>query len=218
MVKESTREYWEKKAKRRSQHLIREGELFTNYWVLRYLQNLKYLPYSKRILDIGCGDAKYFIKLIDKFEEFCGIELSKVHFISAKKIFPNADYIVANGSKLPFKDKSFDVIISFGAFEHDNIDLIFGECYRVLKGNGVLLFSVPNYVSFFFPYCYIFHTIRGDDRIAAIGHHYTKKELIIKLRKKDLGRSKLLILFTHVQFLLWDGSQDLLGKWERSHR
>ena len=179
-----TKEYWGAEAKKRVLHSA-EGELFEGYWTKRYLKNLKYLPKGERILDIGCGDAKYFIKLTDKFNEFYGVELSSVHFESAKNVFPAGNYVVADGGELPFQDSSFDTITSFGAFEHnEDIDSIFKECYRVLKEDGVLLFSVPNYVSPYFPYCYISHTIRGHDRIAAIGHYYTKRELLSKLKEQ----------------------------------
>ena len=188
-----TREHWEEEAGRRLQSLARGEELFASYWTKRYLENLKHLPEGERILDIGCGDAKYFIKLTDKFNEFYGVELSKVHFESAKDVFPEASYIVAGGSKLPFQDSSFETIISFGAFEHNkDIDSIFKECYRVLKENGVLLFSVPNYVSPYFPCCYISHAMKGHDRIAAIGHHYTKKQLISTLKEQGFQEIEML--------------------------
>jgi len=187
-----TKEYWKEEARRRLQSLAREEELFAGYWTKRYLENLKYLPEGERILDIGCGDAKYFIKLTDKFNEFYGVELSSVHFESAKNVFPAGNYVVADGGELPFQDSFFGVIVSFGAFEHnEDIDSIFKECYRVLKEEGVLLFSVPNYVSPYFPYCYISHTIRGHDRIAAIGHYYTKRELISKLKEQRFSKIKI---------------------------
>lgn len=130
--------------------------------------------------------------MTDKFEEFYGIELGKIHFESAINVFLNTNYIVADGSKLPFQDNSFDAVVSFGAFEHnEDIDSIFEACYRVLKDDGVLLFSVPNYVSPYFPYCYISHTLRGHDRIAAIGHYYTKRELLSKLKEQRFSKIEI---------------------------
>ena len=186
------KEYWEEESKRRMEHLARE-ELFEGYGTKRYLKNLKYLNKGERILDIGCGDAKYFIKLTDRFNEFCGIELSKSHFESAKIVFPAANYIVANGNRLPFHDSSFDTVISFGAFEHnEDIDSIFKECYRVLDKNGVLLFSVPNYLSPWFPYVYIFHcVIKKHNRISVIGHHYSRKQLKTKLQRAGFKNAKI---------------------------
>lgn len=181
----STREYWETGAKKRVLYSARE-DLFEDYSTKRYLKNLKYLNRGRRILDIGCGDAKYFIKLTDRFNDFYGVELSNVHFESAKNVFLTANYIVADGNELPFQDSSFDAIISFGAFEHnEDIGSIFKECNRVLNKNGVLLFSVPNYISPHFPYVYIHHcVIKKHDRIAAVGHYYTKKQLALKLQEQ----------------------------------
>ncbi|MCZ7393813.1 MAG: class I SAM-dependent methyltransferase, partial [Candidatus Methanoperedens sp.] len=188
-----TKEYWEVEARRRLPSLAKGEKLFASYWTKRYLKQLKYLPEAKRILDIGCGDAKYFIKLTDKFNEFYGVELSNAHFESARKIFPEANYTVASGCKLPFQDSSFEAIISFGAFEHnDNIDSIFKDCYRVLKEDGILLFSVPNYFCPYFPYCYISHAIKKQDRIAAIGHYYTKKQLTSTLKERGFKKIEML--------------------------
>jgi SAM-dependent methyltransferase len=188
----TTKEYWGAEAKKRVLHSA-EGELFEGYWTKRYLKNLKYLKEGERILDIGCGDAKYFIKLTGRFKEFYGVELSNVHFESAKNVFPAGNYIVADGGKLPFRDSSFDTIISFGAFEHnENIDLIFKECYRGLDKNGVLLFSVPNYVSLWFPYLYMYHcVIKKHNRISAIGHHYSRKQLKTKLQRAGFKNVKI---------------------------
>jgi ubiquinone/menaquinone biosynthesis C-methylase UbiE len=187
----NTKEYWE--AERKKVLHLAEEDLFADYWTKRYLENLKYLNRGRRILDIGCGNAKYFIKLTDKFKEFYGVELSEIHFETAKKLFPSGNYIVADANKLPFENCFFDAVISFGAFEHnEDIDSIFKECYRVLDKNGVLLFSVPNYFSLYFPYCSIFHTLRGHDRTAAIGHYYTKKELISKLKEQSFSKIEII--------------------------
>lgn len=182
--KMNVKNYWEEYSKKTS---IQGKEwLFKNYGVIRYIENLyKYVKNGERILDIGCGNAKYFLKLENKFKEFFGVELSNVHFKAAKKIFPKGKYIVADANKLPFPENYFDTIISFGAFEHNNdIDAIFKECYRTLNKNGTLLFSVPNYVSTLFPYTYIHNCLmKRSNRIIAIGHYYTKRELSTKLQK-----------------------------------
>lgn len=178
-----TKEYWEAQARK---SVAPEAEnLFGDYWTRRYLQNFKYLGQGRRILDIGCGNARYFVKLADRFEEFYGVELSSVHFDLAKRFFPEGNYVVADAGKLAFRDSCFDVIISFGAFEHNqDIDTIFRECCRVLDKDGILLFSVPNYISPWFPWVYIAHTfLEKHDRVAAIGHHYGKNNLRRKLER-----------------------------------
>lgn len=182
MSLKETKNYWENEAVKRINDS--NEDLFDDYWTKRYIDNLKYLKPGNRILDIGCGDAKYFIKLKNKYNEFYGIELSEIHFETAKKLFPSGNYAVADANELPFENCFFDTIISFGAFEHnEDITDIFKECYRVLNKEGILLFSVPNYYSTYFPYLYIYNRLKGYDMNASIGHNYPMNHLKLNLEK-----------------------------------
>lgn len=50
-----------------------------------------------------------------------------------------------NAERLPYKDSSFNTIITFASIHHiKNIDNFFSECYRVLKPNGLLYAMEPN--------------------------------------------------------------------------
>jgi len=52
-----------------------------------------------------------------------------------------------NISKLSFDNKSFDFVLSFDCFEHlPDIESAFAECYRVLRADGRLIFSVPFHI------------------------------------------------------------------------
>jgi hypothetical protein len=49
-----------------------------------------------------------------------------------------------NATNLSFRDKSFDLIVSNDVFEHvPDISKALQECFRVLKDNGKLIFTVP---------------------------------------------------------------------------
>lgn len=165
--------------------------LFKDYWTKRYLAQLKYLKSGERILDIGCGNAKYFVKLKGKFRELYGLDLTEVPFQTARKMFPSGNYVVGDEVRLPFADDSFDAIISWGAFEHnDYIDLTFRECHRVLAPNGMLLFSVPNYFSPACPYIciYRYRDIKKYGIVAVRGHHYSKQFLRTELEKAGFSQ------------------------------
>ena len=57
----------------------------------------------------------------------------------------NIHFINADGMYLPIKNETIDVIICSQVYEHVKDDLILAdEMYRVLKSNGVILFSGPN--------------------------------------------------------------------------
>ncbi len=60
----------------------------------------------------------------------------------------NDDLVVekkqADACALPYPDGFFDLVLSFDVFEHiENDQQAAGECFRVLKNDGFLLFSVP---------------------------------------------------------------------------
>jgi ubiquinone/menaquinone biosynthesis C-methylase UbiE len=51
---------------------------------------------------------------------------------------PNIDYQVCSAEKLPFEDKSIDVITSAQAFHWFKHDEFFKEAKRILKPNGTI--------------------------------------------------------------------------------
>jgi len=54
-----------------------------------------------------------------------------------------------DAQKLPFKDKYFDVVVSFETIEHvDSPELIIKEVSRVLKPNSVFIVSTPNSMTY----------------------------------------------------------------------
>ena len=104
-----------------------------------------------KFLDYGCGDGKYFKKLISLGllnKNIHGVEVSKNRIKRCHAInFKNA-IMVDNVPKLPYKDNEFHVINFMEVIEHipkENIDLILKEIRRVLKQNGFLIISTPNY-------------------------------------------------------------------------
>jgi len=116
--------------------------IFEPFYIARY--NLKkcintFSGYIHgRTLDIGCG-AKQYEKLFTKTSEYIGIEIET----DLQKKREIADYFY-DGKKIPFKDESFDSILSFQVLEHifEPQDFL-SEAKRVLKPGGHMLVTVP---------------------------------------------------------------------------
>lgn len=74
---------------------------------------------AKSILDIGCGDGS-LMKLINKSGRFyaVGIDIFEPYLMNCKRIGSHADLIKGDIRKLPFKSKSFDVVLSVEVLEH----------------------------------------------------------------------------------------------------
>jgi len=94
--------------------------------------------------DIGCGDGRYSIKLIEKLRNRLSLTcvdnnyemLQQISKISSN--FKNLQTKQAFAEKLPFDDNSLDCIFSFNAIHHFKINEFAKECNRILKNNGLL--------------------------------------------------------------------------------
>jgi len=112
-----------------------------------------------RILDQGSGYGIDILSLREKLPAessyYIGLEISPSQVLFANGEFKrrkitDVDFIIGDGTRLPFKDDSFDIVISNQVIEHicDKGNYL-QQSYRVLKKEGVLLISTSNRV---FPY------------------------------------------------------------------
>ncbi|XRO77321.1 class I SAM-dependent methyltransferase [Methanocaldococcus sp. 10A] len=92
------------------------------------------------VLDIGCGTGEQ-LKILNKA---IGLDISmEMAKIAHKKTIKPV--VVANAEFLPFKNRSFDKAISFfGALNHCNLKRALKEVNRVLKKDGIFIFTVAN--------------------------------------------------------------------------
>ena len=104
--------------------------------MLEYFSKKKFFKNSK-LLDLGGGDGS-FSKICIKND------------INASFLDASAHDIDFNNDPLPFDDEMFDFVTIFAVIEHIyNINGFMTEVKRVLKKNGVLIITTPN-----FRYCY----------------------------------------------------------------
>jgi ubiquinone/menaquinone biosynthesis C-methylase UbiE len=108
------------------------------------------IPHNTKILDIGCGTGAFLAEVAKKREcEVYGIDILPDAIEIAKKKY-KVNAIVGDANSLPYKDSEFDVVVSFGLFEHwDNPLKLLKEWTRVLKKNGIHICMVPNRYGFF---------------------------------------------------------------------
>ena len=95
------------------------------------------------LLDCGCGPAPMLTLLHEKYPEkhYTGIDITPEMIEVAKtKNMKDVRLIVGDCEKLPFEDRSFDVVICCQSFHHyPNVQDFFNSVYRVLRPGGRLI-------------------------------------------------------------------------------
>jgi len=98
-----------------------------------------------KVLDAGCGGGLPFTKYLSKHFEVIGIDISEKQIELAKKNAPKAQFYVKDMTELDFPENYFEGILAYYSIIHvpreEQHDL-FVNFYRMLKPNGVALFSL----------------------------------------------------------------------------
>ena len=132
---------------------------------------------EKPVLDLGCGFGEFSGVVFGELE--CGIDINQRDLMVAMQGGGYNHVIKADARKLPFDTEEFSTVISVSVMEHiENAENAILEVRRVLKRNGLFVFSVPTvdlYKTLYFPKALRF---LGLGRIA---------DYYIKLHKKAFG-------------------------------
>ncbi len=111
---------------------------------LSLLKNVK----GKKILDLGCGSGIYAKILKKRGAKVFGIDISEKMIEIAKREVKDVDFRVGSVYKLPYKSEYFDLVLSSLTVDHfKDLNKAFKEIHRVLKKNGVFIFSISNPLS-----------------------------------------------------------------------
>lgn len=113
----------------------------------KYMSNLK--KNNIKILDLGCGMGEFATFLSRLGYNVVGVDMDKEQLKLAKILKEEnkakVEFVNADATRLPFKDREFDIIICFDVFEHiKDLQPICIEMRRVLKDDGVVFLRFPN--------------------------------------------------------------------------
>jgi demethylmenaquinone methyltransferase/2-methoxy-6-polyprenyl-1,4-benzoquinol methylase len=116
------------------------------YWKTWLLKRAKIQP-GKAILDIGCGTG-VLEERIGCANSVIGVDLTEdmLRLAQKKKILSMPALSLGDGEHLPFKNDSFDIVLSCYVVKYCNPTRLAGEAARVLRKGGILVlydFSAP---------------------------------------------------------------------------
>lgn len=105
----------------------------------------EYLENNDKMLDLGCGNGRYFLMTKDKDIDYIGIDNSSKLIEEAKKNHPLAKFKTADALNIPFPDNHFDKVYSIAVVHHiPSVEFrlkFLNEAKRVLKENGLLIIT-----------------------------------------------------------------------------
>lgn len=119
----------------------------------KYKTIIKHFPekIKIKILDVGCGTGEFLKSLpSNRFQKF-GIEINP----QAAQIASSLGLKIIHGdiNRVNFKSNKFDCVTMWHVFEHlPNPTITIQQISKILKPNGLLIFTVPNSNSIGFKY------------------------------------------------------------------
>jgi 2-polyprenyl-3-methyl-5-hydroxy-6-metoxy-1,4-benzoquinol methylase len=128
-----------------------EGASPTSPWHLLAASQLGDVT-GLQVLEIGCGVGEFSRLLAEQGARVIGADISPVaveetgHQLEA---YEGTEAIVADICAVPFRDESFDLVVSLETIEHaPDPRKALAELVRVTKRRGRLIVSNPNYLDF----------------------------------------------------------------------
>lgn len=131
-------------------------EVAAHYATLDYLTPCErelfeiYIPAGSAILDLGVGGGRTTSYLAKRASRYVGVDYAPAMVKACEAKFPGLEFKVADAANLSlFPDASFDVVV----FAFNGIDYVlpdesrqgcFAQVHRVLKANGIFIFSSHN--------------------------------------------------------------------------
>lgn len=105
---------------------------------------------ARSVLDVGCSIGVILEHLAQAWEvqRAVGVDIDSDALRVARSRSARALYCMADGERLPFPDRSFDLVICAQVYEHvPDWKELMREVHRVLRVGGICFFSGPNRLS-----------------------------------------------------------------------
>jgi SAM-dependent methyltransferase len=137
----------------RSEHDYALFEYYRSAKVIAFLERAGVTVHG-RVLDAGCGGGGMPLSLAEEASAVVGIDPVERFYDAGVRLgrergLRNLHFALADGMALPFRDGTFDLVLSHAVIEHvADAPLYLRECARVLRPRGHVYLSTAPYLSF----------------------------------------------------------------------
>jgi demethylmenaquinone methyltransferase/2-methoxy-6-polyprenyl-1,4-benzoquinol methylase len=109
-------------------------------------QLIKILCHHGQVLELACGTGVLSSMLVEKGKRVTGIDLTFEYLLSFKHKL-NAPIVQGTAEVLPYRNESFDSVVSCYLAKYVNVQKVVDECWRVLKPGSIAVFHDFTYPS-----------------------------------------------------------------------
>ncbi|TMI40133.1 class I SAM-dependent methyltransferase [Candidatus Bathyarchaeota archaeon] len=137
------REYWEKVYALPENYMVEAAVIEGNDGENEFDAKMLNGCVGKVVLDIGCGDGPFTIRMAERAKEVVGVDFSRVAISEARKNLSNSGqknlrFELANAESLHFPNETFDLVTCRRGPVTDRKRSL-REAHRVLKRHGILM-------------------------------------------------------------------------------
>ena len=141
-----------------------------------------------RILDLGSGEGGTSAVLSEN-NEVVSFDISKIRLQRYAGSDGKIAVICGDALFMPFKEKSFDIIILQDVIEHlNNLEIVINNLNKILNNGGIIYLSTPNKYSFI---NFIADPHWGVPFISLFRRQQTKKYFLKYFRKSEVNRKDI---------------------------
>lgn len=113
----------------------------------RFLElNMTGVSPPETVLDVGCGTGRLLESILSRVPSACAVGVDLAHGMlqcASARLGESVSLVCGDGETLPFKDASFDLVVSTSVYQWINpADRAFAEARRVLKPGGRFCFAL----------------------------------------------------------------------------
>jgi ubiquinone/menaquinone biosynthesis C-methylase UbiE len=131
------------------QEKYQKANVLTGFVIKRFFKSLAKIiqgGHYKSVLDVGCGEGVPLLNILSELQSnnsINGVDCDEIKLLMIKNNIPEGKFVKGDIYNLPYKNKTFDLILCLEVLEHlSSPKKALEEIKRVSSQN--VLFSVPN--------------------------------------------------------------------------